>query len=642
MNGSRVHLADILVHLRPGLQLPFFLGDGARPVTLRKARPAKPGLLELFCIFARHHTESLGLLRGESGPVVVAIILPSARNWEDLHQSVVREKRDSHAGEECCVVDLEESIGSISHVAHAGNQSTDSWRPSSHPTWDDTPVEAVGEPVVRALGTVQVIQLDPLASDEVVVAQHLNKSSCSVDKLPRLDDPSGDEGDERATADVDVAREDTRQIDSTSDRVATDVLEKNGKSKGYGEKEYASPCGRRSVPAVHHHHHQIRRVPVDLAVNLLASRRADQSADRHDDTENPLNGEGTNNETPSVAGVTREVTLVGHACSLLTDGLVESSHHDPGDAPARSRRHILALVEDRPDAFGHRERPYHHGEHALRSDEQERHRDEPEDREANHLAGCCRHACGEGVLDPAERGPDCRESDGDELAAVPALQGVPNEVEHDSLDQRDVGASETPCITILDGEADVPGDSDPANDASEERDDKSRDYNDGHGLPNRETLRQERVWCLPCRYVESTPRCCTKVVEPAPCSSRRRHRNQVAVAPSRSFLMTGLVGLEDRGLLDSANNRHVDGLGYSATSFVQQDPKPGSVAKTSQRSSRVCLYHLLPIQNPPVESLARYHQCREIRAYIGTMPRGRRPDGIECLDAGITSWTKED
>ncbi|KAK7704980.1 hypothetical protein SLS64_008328 [Diaporthe eres] len=46
-----------------------------------------------------------------------------------------------------------------------------------------------------------------------------------VDQLPGLDDPGGEEGDEGAAADVDVAGEQAGEVDAAGDGVGADVFE---------------------------------------------------------------------------------------------------------------------------------------------------------------------------------------------------------------------------------------------------------------------------------------------------------------------------------------------------------------------------------------------------------------------------------
>jgi hypothetical protein len=68
----------------------------------------------------------------------------------------------------------------------------------------------------------------------LALASHVFRTSELTDELPWLNDPSGSEGNYCATANIDVSWEDARKINSSSNGVTTDVLEKDGEGKSKG------------------------------------------------------------------------------------------------------------------------------------------------------------------------------------------------------------------------------------------------------------------------------------------------------------------------------------------------------------------------------------------------------------------------
>lgn len=58
--------------------------------------------------------------------------------------------------------------------------------------------------------------------------------------LPRLYHPSGGECNDCAPANIDVPRENTSQVNATSNSVSTNVLEENGECEGEGQEKDAS------------------------------------------------------------------------------------------------------------------------------------------------------------------------------------------------------------------------------------------------------------------------------------------------------------------------------------------------------------------------------------------------------------------
>lgn len=105
----------------------------------------------------------------------------------------------------------------------------------------------MAEPIVRVYRVVEVVEPDFLVADEEVIAYHnahkrseedreraenRNEGRCLVDQLPRLDNPRCRKSDDSPTADVDAPREDTSEVNFTSDCITTDVLEEDGKRRG--------------------------------------------------------------------------------------------------------------------------------------------------------------------------------------------------------------------------------------------------------------------------------------------------------------------------------------------------------------------------------------------------------------------------
>ncbi|TLS25894.1 hypothetical protein PpBr36_06886 [Pyricularia pennisetigena] len=134
----------------------------------------------------------------------------------------------------------------------------------------------------------------------------------------------------------------------------------------------------------------------------------------------------------------KKVAFVNHAGRLLPDGLVQPRHHQPREAPPGAGWDRFAFVENGTDAPGHRQRPGYYGEHAdaapqagkekrlfkvLRPDEQERHRDDPEDGEADHLAGGGGEVVRQLVVDALEGWPDGREANPSWWTAPPEDNG---------------------------------------------------------------------------------------------------------------------------------------------------------------------------------------------------------------------------
>jgi hypothetical protein len=62
------------------------------------------------------------------------------------------------------------------------------------------------------------------------------------------------------------------------------------------------------------------------------------------------------------------------------------------------------------------------------------------------------------------------------------LYCVPNEVEQDSLQQRNKASSQAPTIPILHGEANMPFQPGPGHECREESDEDSANHNNKHGL----------------------------------------------------------------------------------------------------------------------------------------------------------------
>lgn len=109
--------------------------------------------------------------------------------------------------------------------------------------------------------------------------------------------------------------------------------------------------GRTLELTVHHDHQQVGRVPPYASVDLLTGCGGDQSAKTNQHTSDPVDGHGADDIVPLILCVTGEVTAVGHTGCLLTNGLVDARHHKPRDAPARTRRDALALVENGADTL---------------------------------------------------------------------------------------------------------------------------------------------------------------------------------------------------------------------------------------------------------------------------------------------------
>ena len=80
---------------------------------------------------------------------------------------------------------------------------------------------------------------------------------------------------------------------------------------------------------VHHYHHQIWRIPPNVAIDDLAGSGGDQAGQSNKNTNHPLHRHSTYDKSAMAIGVTSEVAFVGHARGCLADGLVHSGHHDP-------------------------------------------------------------------------------------------------------------------------------------------------------------------------------------------------------------------------------------------------------------------------------------------------------------------------
>ena len=123
--------------------------------------------------------------------------------------------------EEREVVQLEQGARSVRQRLHGRDQSSYRRRPSDKPRDDSPPVDPMPK-VIRTVRLVQVREPNALPAQQEVVGAHEahdgreedregghdgKERRCAIDELPRLDDPDGEEGDERAAPDVDIARE---------------------------------------------------------------------------------------------------------------------------------------------------------------------------------------------------------------------------------------------------------------------------------------------------------------------------------------------------------------------------------------------------------------------------------------------------
>lgn len=245
------------LHRRRYLRLKLLLFLRSRRAVAVIARRAKARVHQLLGVVIRHDPKPGRLLRREGRPVIVLVELARPLDREEVVDGVEGSERDAEAREEGRVVQLEERVGGIDHLAGADDEAADGGRPAGDPAGDDAPVEAMGEPVVGALRAVEVVEPDLLVADEEVVGDHDaherreedgegaqdgDEGRRAVDELPGLDDPGGGEGDEGAAADVDVAGEDAGQVDAAGDGVAADVLEEDGESECEGEEEDAGSC----------------------------------------------------------------------------------------------------------------------------------------------------------------------------------------------------------------------------------------------------------------------------------------------------------------------------------------------------------------------------------------------------------------
>lgn len=273
-------------------------------------------------------------------------------------------KRTDQEGHE---IELIQGPRRIPLLLNRHNEATNGRRPPSKPAGDDPPVEAVREPVVRVMHAIQVTKLDASAAQDVEIAdhnthdgreedgertQHRDERRSLVDQLPRLHDPHRNERDHGATLDVDVLGEQTRQVDAAGHGVAAHVLEHAGQGEAGGEEEHTRSGLGGAVARVHHAHEQVRRVPEDLAVDLLAGAGDDQADEADERAGDPGGRDGARDVVLWAAGVAGEVGAVCDAGRDAADHLVDAAHHEPGSVPGGGFRDRLSLAPERADALG--------------------------------------------------------------------------------------------------------------------------------------------------------------------------------------------------------------------------------------------------------------------------------------------------
>lgn len=74
-------------------------------------------------------------------------------------------------------------------------------------------------------------------------AEHADEDCGLINKLPRLADPRGRESDQSTSADINVAREKTGEVDTTGDGISADIFETSGECETKGEEKDASTRG---------------------------------------------------------------------------------------------------------------------------------------------------------------------------------------------------------------------------------------------------------------------------------------------------------------------------------------------------------------------------------------------------------------
>jgi hypothetical protein len=117
------------------------------------------------------------------------------------------------------------------------------------------------------------------------------------------------------------------------------------------------------VRTAHDDHQKVRWIPVYLPIDELTRSGCDQLSKRYEDTHDPLHRYDTEHKADFAVSIAGKVALVGHTGCFLPDGLVQTNHHEPRDAPSGLRRHVLPPVEDWTHTLGSRKRPNHHCQH---------------------------------------------------------------------------------------------------------------------------------------------------------------------------------------------------------------------------------------------------------------------------------------
>lgn len=112
------------------------------------ARLTKASVNQLFGVVIMYNPNPSGFFWREGGPTIILVKIAGAFNGKEVVDSVEGDKRNAEAGEEGCIVKLEEGVRGISHTTSTDNKASDGGRPTSYPTRNNTPVETVAEPVV--------------------------------------------------------------------------------------------------------------------------------------------------------------------------------------------------------------------------------------------------------------------------------------------------------------------------------------------------------------------------------------------------------------------------------------------------------------------------------------------------------------
>lgn len=189
--------------------------------------------------------------------------------------------------------------------------------------------------MIDAMKLIQRRELDALSTNDEKVGGHQahyrgkehrergynrEEGGRDIDELPRHDDPSSDECDDGATADVDVFGEHSSQIDASRDGITADVLKARREREADRKEEHSSARFAASLAVLHHAHEEVGGIPENLAIDFLGRSGDDKSDETNHSAGSKQRRHRTTDISTGSLSITRKVGAVCHTSSLATDG----------------------------------------------------------------------------------------------------------------------------------------------------------------------------------------------------------------------------------------------------------------------------------------------------------------------------------